>query len=174
MDLLPSGLVSIALGIAVLLLGKNLRLFAAAAGFLIGLRVMDLIAPGGSALTAAIVGVVLAIVGVILITLARGAVQLVVQIVGAVAGAAIAMWLMDSLGINLDWLNWVIALVGAVVGFGLMARFFSLGLIFLTSLVGASLVISGAGKFIPLGDGVSTVLTIGLAIVGVLYQRSRR
>lgn len=170
---LPSGLVSIALGIAVLLLGKNLRLFAAAAGFLIGLRVMDLIAPGGSALTAAIVGVVLAIVGVILITLARGAVQLVVQIIGAVAGAAIAMWLLDSLGINLDWLNWVIALVGAVVGFGLMARFFNLGLIFLTSLIGASLITAGAGKFIPLGDGVSTLLTIGLAIVGVLYQRSR-
>lgn len=173
MDNIPSGLISIALGVAVLLLGKNLRLFAAAAGFLIGLSVMNLLFPGGSVLTAAIVAVILAIVAVVLLAVARGGVRLVLRIIGAIAGAAIALWLLESLGVNLGLVNWIIALAGALTGFGLMARFFNLGIIILTSLLGASLIIGGVEKFVPLGDGVTTLLTLALAVVGILFQRSR-
>lgn len=173
METIPGGLISIALGIAVLLLGKNLRLFAAAAGFLIGLSVANLLFSSAGMLTALLIAAPLAVLGVILITIAKGGVQLVVRIIGAVAGAAITLWLLKSLGVNLGAVDWLLAILGAVVGFGLMARFFTLGIILLTSLLGASLIVSGVGEFIQLGSGVGTLLTIALAVIGFLYQRGR-
>ena len=68
--------------------------------------------------------------------------------------------------------NVIVAGVGAVGGFFLMARFYDLGLLILISLVGASLIVSGVNYFIPLGDGITTVATIAITVVGViLLQR---
>ncbi len=168
-----SGLISIALGIAVLLLGKNLRLFAAAAGFLIGFVLTRQIIPGTPILVALIVAAVLALISLILIIIARGGIQLVLQIMGALAGAGILLWLTESLGLASGLVSWIIAFIGALIGFGLMARFFGLGIIALTSLLGASLIVSGLNAFIPLSDGVGTIITLVLAAVGFLYQRNR-
>lgn len=172
MEGITSGLIGIALGAAVLLLGKNLRLFAAAASFLIGFVLTRQILPGAF-LTALIVAVILALIGVVLITLARGGMRLVLRIIGAVAGAGILLWLGQSLGIASGLASWIIAFIGALVGFGLMARFFDLGIIVLTSLLGASLIVNGLGSFISLPDVISTVITLALAAVGFFYQRSR-
>ncbi|MCS6848579.1 MAG: hypothetical protein RMN52_12815 [Anaerolineae bacterium] len=172
MEGITSGLIGIALGAAVLLLGKNLRLFAAAAGFLIGFVLTRQIFPNAF-LMALIVAAILALIGVVLITVARGGTRLVLQIMGAVAGAGILLWLGQSLGIAPGLASWFIAFVGALIGFGLMARFFDLGIIALTSLLGASLIVNGLSSFIPLPDIISTVITLVLAAVGFFYQRSR-
>lgn len=172
MEGITGGLIGIALGAAVLLLGKNLRLFAAAAGFLIGFILTQQVIPG-ALLTALIVAGILALIGVVLITLARGGVRLVLQIMGAVAGAGILLWLGQSLGIASGLASWIIAFIGALVGFGLMARFFALGIIVLTSLLGASLIVNGLSSFIALPSVVSTVITLVLAAIGFFYQRHR-
>ncbi len=172
MEGITSGLIGIALGVAVLLLGKNLRLFAAAAGFLVGFILIRQIIPGAF-LTALIVAVVAALIGLVLVTLARSGTRLVLQIMGAVAGAGILLWLGQSLGIASGLMAWIIAFIGALVGFGLMARFFNLGIIVLTSLLGASLIVNGLGSFITLPGVVSTVITLVLAAIGFFYQRRR-
>ncbi|BCX05210.1 MAG: hypothetical protein KatS3mg053_3148 [Candidatus Roseilinea sp.] len=172
MEVITSGLIGIALGAAVLLLGKNLRLFAAAAGFLIGFILTRQLIPGAF-LTALIVAVILALIGAVLITLARGGMRLLLQIMGAIAGAGILLWLGESLGLASGLASWIIAFIGALIGFSLMARFFNLGIIALTSLLGASLIVSGLRSFIVLPDGISTAITIVLAAVGFFYQRNR-
>jgi hypothetical protein len=167
-----TAIIAIALGVAVLFLGKNLRFFAAAAGFLIGTSFINTIIPG-QFLAALLVGAALAVLLVVLLAVGRGFVQLIAQIIGALAAAAVALWLLDSLGVNLGVMNWVIAVVAAIAGFSLMARFFDLGVIILTSLIGGSLIVSGVNTFLPLGDGISTVATFALAVVGFILQRRR-
>lgn len=167
-----TAIIAIALGITVLFLGKNLRLFAAAAGFLIGTAFMTALFPT-QILAALIVGAVAAIGLVILLALGKGFVQLILRIIGAIAAAAIALWLLRTLGIAPSLLSWLVAAAAGVGGFFLMARFFDVGLIILTSLIGASLIVSGVGSFITLGNGVSTIATIALAVVGFFLQRRR-
>lgn len=173
MEGITGGLASIALGAALLLFGKNLRLFGAAAGFFIGFVLTQQLFPGTSVLLTLILSAALALGGAILVILARSSLQLFIQVVGAVAGAAVVLWLLQSLGIASGLAAWIIALVGAFVSFGLMARFYNLGIVILTALVGASLIVKGVGTLIPLGDGVGTVLTLALAAGGFFYQRNR-
>jgi hypothetical protein len=171
METLTTGIIGLALGMAVLFLGKSLRLFAMATGFLIGVSVMQALFPGGSLLVAALVGVALAIAGAVLLAVAKGFVQLIIQLLGALAGAGIAMWLASTLGIAPGLFTLIAALAGAVIGFILMARFFDIGIIILTSLLGASLVANAMQSFLPLSDGVSTIATLILALVGFIVQR---
>ncbi|MCL6511689.1 MAG: hypothetical protein K6U78_13500 [Anaerolineae bacterium] len=173
MEGITGGLASIALGAALLLFGKNLRLFGAAAGFFIGFVLTQQLFPGTSVLLTLILSAALALGGAILVILARSSLQLFIQVVGAVAGAAVVLWLLQSLGIASGLAAWIIALVGAFVSFGLMARFYNLGIVILTALVGAGLIVKGVGTLIPLGDGVGTVLTLALAAGGFFYQRNR-
>jgi hypothetical protein len=156
--------------VAVLLFGKRLTLFAAAAGFLIGLNVMN--ALGQSTLIGVIVGVVVAILAVALVTFAKGATRLVVQIIGALAGGAIASWLAQLLNLDSSLLTLALIVVGALIGFLLLGRFFSLGIILLTSLLGASLIVNGVQSLVPsLPEWVFIVLNVALFIIGVIYQR---
>jgi hypothetical protein len=169
---ITSGLTGIALGVAVLLWGRNVPLFAAAAGFLAGFSLAQRVIPGELA-TALIVAVVAALIGLVLVALARSGTRLVLQIMGAVAGAGIALGLVQWLGSASGPMAWGIAFIGALIGFGLMARFFDLGIILLTSLLGASLIVNGWGSFMALPSGVSTVITLGLAAIGFFYQHRR-
>ncbi len=164
-------LISIGIGVALIFLGKNLRMFAAAVGLLLGLQLVALF--NGGLLLGLLVGGMLAVGGIILLRLGKTFIGLIVQLIGAAAGAAILLWLLSSIGLDLGLLgNIIIAGVGAVGGFFLMARFYDLGLLILISLVGASLIVSGVNYFIPLGDGITTVATIAITVVGViLLQR---
>lgn len=163
-------LIGITLGVTLLLLGKNLPLFAAAAGFLIGFILTQQIVPGET-MTALIAAVILAIIGLILATIARSGARLVFQIMGAVAGAGVLLLLGQLLGIADGAASWIIMFIGAVIGFGLMARFFKLGVIILTSLLGASLIVNGLEAFVALPSIVGTLITLGLTAIGFLYQR---
>lgn len=166
-------LVSIGVGVALIFLGKNLRMFAAAVGFLLGLQLIALF--NGGLLLGLIVGGLLAIGGVILLRLGKTFIGLIVQLIGAAAGAAILLWLLNSIGLDLGLLaSIIIAGVGAVAGFFLMARFYDLGLTILISLVGASLIVNGVNYFITLGDGVTTALTIAITVVGVILLQRRK
>jgi hypothetical protein len=166
-------LISIGVGVALIFLGKNLRMFAAAVGFLLGLQLIALF--NGGLLLGLIVGGLLAIGGVILLRLGKTFIGLIVQLIGAAAGAAILLWLLNSIGLDLGLLgNIIIAGVGAVAGFFLMARFYDLGLVILISLVGASLIVNGVNYFIPLGDGVTTLATVAITVVGVILLQRKK
>ncbi len=158
MEQITVGLLSIALGVIALLSRGNLHLFTAAAGFLIGWVLAQQIIPGALPVTLT-VAVVLALTGVVLVALVRGGIQVVLQIVSAVAGAGVLLWLSQSLSTPSGLTPWVIALVGALIGFGLTARLFKLGITILTVLLGASLILHGLSLlFNALPSVVGTVI----------------
>lgn len=171
-ETLLGAIISIGLGIALVFLGKNLRLFAAGAGFLLGIQFVNLF--NGGLLLGLIAGAILAVVFIILLALGKTIIALVMQLIGAAAGASIFAWLLQSLGLNFGIVGGiVVAAVGAVLGFILMARFYSWGLVILVGLIGASLIVSGVNYFIPLGNGVTTVATLVLAAIGALVQQRK-
>lgn len=177
---ITSGLIAIALGSAVLLFGKDLRVFGAAAGFLIGFTITRQVVPEAffgalivATVPAIIIWLVLPIILLILVLVLGSTARLILQILGAVAGAAILLWLGQSLGLPAGVASWGAAFMGAVIGFGLMAHFFELGVIILASLLGASLIVNGLEAFIVLPSVVSILIALSLVVVGFLYQRRR-
>ena len=86
-------LISIGIGVALIFLGKNLRMFAAAVGLLLGLQLVALF--NGGLLLGLLVGGMLAIGGIILLRLGKTFIGLIVQLIGAAAGAAILLWLLS-------------------------------------------------------------------------------
>jgi hypothetical protein len=166
-------LISIGLGVALVFLGKNLRLFAAAAGFLLGIQFINLF--NGGLLLGLVAGAILAVIFIVLLAIGKTMIALVIQLIGAAAGASILVWLLQSLGLNLGIVGGiVVAAAGALLGFILMARFYDWGLVILVGLVGASLIVSGVNYFIPLGNGVTTVATLALAAVGAFMQQRKK
>jgi hypothetical protein len=171
-ETLLGAIISIGLGIALVFMGKNLRLFAAAAGFLLGVQFINLF--NGGLLLGLITGAILAVIFIVLLGVGKAMIALVIQLIGAAAGASILAWLLRSLGLDFGILGGIIvAAVGAVLGFILMARFYDWGLVILVGLVGASLIVSGVNYFIPLGNGVTTVATLALAGVGAFVQQRK-
>jgi hypothetical protein len=174
MDRIVSALVSIAIGVAVLLYGRRINWFAAAAGFLIGLGLMHALFPASTLLTALLVAIALGVGGFILGTFGTGIMRLLFRIMGALAGAAITLWLLRLFGLDTGVLGLAGLVVGGLIGFVLIQRYFELGVIVLTSLLGASLIVGGVNTVVPLGNVIATAATLGVAVLGFLFQRTGR
>jgi fucose permease len=74
---------------------------------------------------------------------------------------------------GLDWgiVNWLLALVGAVIGAGLASRFKDWAVIILASVVGALLCTRGLQMMIPsLNEAVASLIGLVLAGVGIAFQ----
>jgi hypothetical protein len=74
------------------------------------------------------------------------------------------------LNLSLGLGNWLVLVIGGIVGFVLMTRFFNFGLIVLSSFVGASLVSRGAQDVLQLNDTVTLIVGLAVVIVAMLYQ----
>jgi hypothetical protein len=167
----------IAIGVAVLVFGRRLAILGAAVGALLGAVLLSLFSGSGDLwLQLAFVGG-LAVVGFFVAGFARGIVDVVLLVMGALGGAAITLALLDLLGVTDPGLvRWLLALVGGVVGLMLMRRFRrgskDWGIIILASLIGGLLVTRGLTLLLLfLQDTVwRTLLFVVLAGGGFVYQ----
>ena len=164
----------IAIGIAVLALGQRLAVLGAAVGALLGVGLLRLFPGAGNPLLQlALVGG-LAVGGFILAGFAKGIVDLVILALGALGGAAIVLGFLDLFNIDRGLLDWLLAVVGAVVGLVLIRRFRrgtkDWELIILSALVGALLVTRGLTIWFPVLHGVlGSLLVIALAGGRIAY-----
>jgi hypothetical protein len=81
---------------------------------------------------------------------------------GALAAASLAGWL----GLQATVLLWLVALVGGILGTILLSAVFDWGLIGLSSLAGAAMVVDG----LDLSRAVGGVVLLGLFLLGVILQ----
>jgi hypothetical protein len=165
----------IAIGIAVLAFGKRLAVLGAAVGALFGIALLRLI-PGTSSspLLALLIPVFLAVIGFFVAGFAKGMINIVLIVLGALAGAAIMLGFLDLFGINTGLLDWVLAVVGGVVGVMLVQRFKEWAMIILSGLIGGLLVTRGLTSYLPFLEGaLGSLLVLVLAVVGILYQSRR-
>lgn len=156
-------IVSIIIGSGLLLFGRKLFwLFVGAIGFLIGLEIANrIVFPSELFLILAALGIglVFALMAIFLETVAIG-------IAGFLGGALTAMRLVDQLGLE-NALGRTLAFVaGGIVGVILIIVLFNWALIALSSLAGASLVVSG----IALRPAERPLLLLGLLVLGIAVQ----
>jgi len=163
-----SALLELVLGGVLLVLGRKLFwLFVAGVGFAVGMFITPLLmpdAPQGVTLAAAIA---LAVLGAVLaITMQKIAIGLV----GFIAGGMIALWLLRALAFDLGAVQWLVFIGGGILGALLLATLFDWGLILLSSLVGANLVVSGAGGLIAWPENLLPIIFLVVFGLGVLIQ----
>ena len=169
-------LLLIVLGLTVLALGQRLAVMGAAVGALLGAVLLRFF-PGAAELWVQLAVVLgLALVGFLAAGFAKGIIDIVILVLGALAGAAIVMAILDLFSIDQGLLNWLLAVVGGVIGLMLIRRSRrsskDWGIIILASLVGALLIARGLAILLPSLQGslITTLIVIVLAGGGIAYQ----
>ncbi len=162
---------TIAIGVAVLALGKRLAVLGAAVGALFGLALLSLLPGINSPLLALAIPITLAVLGFFFAGFAKGVVNIVLLVIGVLAGAGIVVGFLHLFNIDSGLLNWVLAIVGGVVGMILVQRFKDMAMIVLAGLIGGLLVTRGLTEWLPFLQGaLGTLLVIVLAGAGIAYQ----
>jgi len=165
----------IAIGIAVLVFGKKLAVLGAAVGALLGVGLLSLFSASGDPLLQLAVVGLLAVLGALAGGFARGLVDIIILVLGVLAGAAIVLGFLNLFNIGPGLLNWLLAAVGGVVGFILMRRSRKgskdWGIMILAGLVGALLVTRGLTILLPsLQGAIGTLIVVVLAGVSIAFQ----
>lgn len=165
----PTPIAALVAGGLLLLFGRRLFwLFVGVVGFVVVFRLADAYLGGAG------VGWVVAIAAGVLGALAAILVQrLAVGVAGFAAGAAGFLWLAEQLGWSVGLPTLIGALVAGVLGAALVGWLFELGLVALSALLGAALVVEGLGLEEPRG-AVFVVLAIAGALVQLAGRRRRR
>jgi hypothetical protein len=158
-------------GVVLLLFGRRLYwLFVAGVGFLTGLELAPRLLPGRSEWVVLVTALGLALLGTILAIVAQ---KFIIALVGLVAGGGIGVLLLRMLGLEGgDLLTWVVYAVAGLLGVLIVLSLFEWGLILLSSLAGANLIIVGVQDWTSVSQGVAFVVMIAVAIVGVVVQAS--
>jgi hypothetical protein len=159
------GLGLILLGLVILVFGTRMVILGAGVGALLGIGFLRILPGTQESALWLIIPIGLAILFAFGAGIAKGMVSLVTLALGALAGGAIALAVLDLFGLDLGLTNWIIALVGAVIGAGLMSRFKTWAVIILASLVGALLSVRGLQMLVPAVQGIWSSL-IGLVLLG--------
>lgn len=151
------------LGASLLIWGRKLFwLFVGAAGFFAGWQIASR-AIGGPEWVGILIGVFFAIGAALLAVFLK---TIAIGVGGFLMGGAVLTSLAGLFGLDTGLLYWILFVLGGIVGVALISMFFDLTLIWLSSLAGASLIISAFSL-----DGLwRVVLFLVLLIVGVVAQ----
>jgi hypothetical protein len=164
-------IILIVLGLIVLGFGSRLIILGAGVGTLLGIGLLSILPGEQMSLWWWLVPIGLAILFAVGAGFAKGVVSLITLALGALAGGAIVFAFLNLFGLDWGFLNWVLALVGAVIGAALVSRFKEWAVIILAGLVGAFLCMRGLQILVPSLDGlIATLIGLVLAGAGIAYQ----
>ena len=151
------------------MLGKRLFwLFAGIVGFALGWWLMGFI---NQDVLRLIIGI---IVGLVLAGLSRFLGKWAIRIVAAIAGFVILPMLLGNLGMLGGISEFLWAVVGAILGLVSAMFLADWTLIFLSSILGAGLILNGAQVFVALAEGVRIIIGFILVAVGVIVQSRQK
>lgn len=165
-------IVNVLIGIPLLIWGRKLFwLFVGAVGFIVGFGLAQRFMPGQEQGVQLLIGAAIGIVGVMLALVIQ---KLALTVTGFLAGAYLTMSLMQNLGASLGPWNWIVYLVGGMIGSILILSVFDWALIILSSMVGAALISQTSFQMIELDLAPRTVVFIALLIIGLLVQADQK
>ena len=161
----------IAIGLVVLVLGKRLSILGAAVGALLGVALVSLFPSASDPFTVIIVPLLLGVIGFFAVSFAKGIINIVILVLGVLAGAGIVLGFLELFTIQFGLLGWFLVAAGGVAGFILVQKFKNWAVLILAGLIGGLLVTRGLSVWLPfLSGAVGTLLTLALAGLGVAYQ----
>lgn len=154
------------LGILVLFLGRRLFwLSVAALGFVIGMESAPQLFPQQPTIYVFVFALILGVIGALIAVLLQ---EIAIGIAGFFFGGHLSVVLANALGFAHSGTLWIVFLVGGVLGAILMLAFFGWGLIILSSLLGAHLIVES----VHLPSATKMLLFLGLVICGIVVQAS--
>lgn len=165
-----SPLINFIIGLAVLLFGRHLFwLFVAVAGFVFGVMVTPQLLPGQPDWLILLVALVLGLVGLLLAVVVQ---HIAIALAGFIFGGYALLSLLAAVGLRVSPWEWLIYIIGGIIGAVLILYLFDPALIVLSSVAGASLVteavrLSGVVTLTPPFD---LALWVVLVIVGIVFQ----
>lgn len=152
------------IGFVILLFGRKLFwLCVAAVGFAAGVEIAPHLVHEPSPLLALTVALVLGLIGALLALFLQ---KIAIAILGFLAGGKLAGAIAAAFLVQYAHYSTVIFVVGGIIGAILLLVLFDWALIVVSSLIGAHLIQST----IVLPPSGSTIVFIGLAIIGILIQ----
>jgi hypothetical protein len=159
-----SAFLTLGLGILLLLFGRRLFwLFVAVAGFLAGLAFATQFMSGQPEIVILLIAIVAGLIGAFLAIMLEG---IAILIAGFLAGGYLATALVVSLGWAPLAGNWLVYLVGGILGLLLVAALFDWAIIILSVLVGAEIIMT----YLSLPAPANWLVLLGLLVVGFLIQ----
>lgn len=155
-------LATIFLGVALLLFGRRLFwLFVAAAGFLAGIEIAQVLLAHEPAWLQVTVAIGTGIFGAVIAMLAQ---RLAFGLAGFLAGGYLTLVLMHIFGLSGG--GFLVILIGAICGALAALLLMDPAIVILSALLGAGAIIRGLHP----GLLVGTILFVGLALFGILFQ----
>jgi hypothetical protein len=157
-------LINLIVGAVLLVAGRKLFwLLVGAIGFAIGVMLATRFF-NGNELTMILAGLVL---GLIFALLAVFLESIAIGIAGFLGGGYVLLTIAGMLGLDRGGIwSWVIYAIGGILGILLVAMLFKWALIIISSLVGASLVVTAFG----MSAAAAGLIYLGLVIAGILIQ----
>ncbi len=168
-------LVLLGVGITMLFFGRRFFfLVIGLAGFLLGYRLTGLFFQGTEEIVLLLIGV---LTGFIFSFLSTRFFRFVVSLSAFVLMGIVAQVIAESLGMDVSgWSNVIVFLVGGLVGLGLEAFVFDVGIIVITALAGSLLAVTGLGRMFPelQASAYLQLLAFILAGLGIFFQLRTR
>ena len=160
------GVVNIIFGLFLLTFGRKIFwLFVGCVGFVAGFTYAQEIFAVQSDLGILAVGIIVGIIAALIAVFLQG---VAIALAGFMGGGYIAVGIMGRLGFETFQPLWLPYVIGGIIGAILLFLIFDWALIFLSSLIGAGLIVQMT-KFSPL---VGNLLFIALVIFGAIFQLS--
>jgi asparagine N-glycosylation enzyme membrane subunit Stt3 len=122
-------------------------------------------------LTVLLIPGLLAVIGFFVAGFAKGIVNIVLLVLGVLAGAAIMLGFLNLFNLTSGLMVWLLAVLGGVVGLILVRRFKDWAMIILAGLIGGLLVTRGLTAWLPFLQGtLGSLIVIVLAACAIIYQ----
>lgn len=160
----PAAVAQILAGIAVLLFGRRLFwLFIGAAGFFAGVLLADTYVAADSELVRWIIGLSLGLLAALAAVFLQ---RVAVAVGGALVAGYAVYWYLGLTWEPFETWHWLLVAAGVVIGFLVAQVVFDFGLIFLSSLAGATLILEN----LDARPGVTRWLFLVLVVLGAATQ----
>jgi uncharacterized protein DUF4203 len=161
-----AAIVGLLIGVVVLFFGRKLFwLCVAAVGFAAGIEIAPHLVHEPSVLLQLTVALILGLIGALLAFLLQ---KIAIAVVGFLAGGKLAGAIAAAFFVHYGQHSTIIFLIGGIVGAILMLVLFDWALIVVSSLIGAHLIVFQGAITLP--SSGSTILFLGLVVVGILVQ----
>ncbi len=164
--------VNFLLGIPLLVWGRKLFwLFVGAVGFVIGFGLADTFLMTNQEWILLLVGLGLGLVGIML---ALAVQKFALTVAGFAAGLYLGYRLVNSLNVNLGGWDWLVVVIGGVIGSLLILSVFDWALILLSSLVGASMISQVSLQGAQLQATPRMIIFAVLVLIGIFIQSAQK
>jgi hypothetical protein len=159
-------IVNIVGGSVLLAFGRKVFwLFVAAIGFFAGLELANRYLQIKPAWVALVIALAVGLVGALLAYFFQ---KLAIAVAGFLAGAYIVARFASQLAVQVKIPEWLIILIGGIIGIILMSIIFEWALTILSSLAGAILIVDG----FKLAGLIAVIVGVLLFVVGLVFQAS--